>query len=129
MRVLIIDDLQEKVKWIKDILEEKKIEYDQVTYLNSAYKKILNTTYDGIILDMNFPRYKDSTVVNNAGEILLKILKHRKIEIPVLGNSTVLNFPTSNEYPFIKGHIAGYKVLDKERLINFLESIEKEQPI
>lgn len=128
MRILIVDDhLGNKITWILEILKEKKIEYEQISYLNGAYQKILSSKeYDGIILDMQFPILIDSEVKGNAGLILLKKLKNRNIKIPVLGNSTI-RFPSSNEYPFLKGQLDGYETIDgRNTLLKFLESIEEQ---
>lgn len=130
MRILILDDSKTKCNWIKEIFKQRNIEYEQITYLNGAYLKILKSTsyYQGIILDMQFPILEDSTVKGNAGEILLKKLKNRNIQIPVLGNS-MMSFPNQKEYPFLKGKIDGYETLDgRNILLKFLESIA-EQPI
>lgn len=122
MRILIVDDSKEKNEWIRDILESKKIQYDEVTYMNEAYLKILkdSTLYDGIILDMQFPRMEDTPKELKMGEELLKRLKHRDINIPVLGNSTS-EFPDSSKYPFLKGNTEGY--FNLKVLKNFLESL------
>ena len=122
MMILIVDDSKIKNEWIRDVLEDKNIKYDEITYLNEAYVKILDNpnVYDGIILDMQFPLYKDGVIETRAGEKLLKRLKHRKINIPVLGNSTI-DFPSSTEYPFLKGNTCG--ICDPKVLNDFLESL------
>lgn len=128
MRILILDDLDNKCTWIKEILEQQNIEHEQILYLKEAYQKILKETYNGIILDMQFPIQRGSKKAGRAGEIFLKILKSRNIQIPVLGNSTI-NFPSPEEYPFLKGKLEGYETIDeRKKLIEFLENI-KEQSI
>lgn len=129
MRILIVDDSKTKCVWIKEILKQRNIEYEEIFYLSGAYQKILSKKiYDGIILDMQFPILMDSIVDGRAGILLLKKLKNKNIYIPVLGNSTI-NFPSSEEYPFLKGKIEGYETLDgRNTLLEFLKSIE-EQPI
>ena len=122
MRILIVDDSKNKNEWIREILEKENIQYDEIAYMNGAYSKILNSPdlYNGIILDMQFPLMEDTQVDGRMGEKLLKRLKNRKINIPVLGNSTI-EFPDSTEYPFLKGNTQGFYnpgVLDK-----FLKSL------
>lgn len=129
MRILILDDSKTKCSWIKEILKQRNIEYEEITYLSGAYLKILKSPsyYQGIILDMQFPILQDSQVKRNAGEIFLKKLKNCNIQIPVLGNS-IIRFPEQKEYPFLKGKLDGYETLDgRNTLLKFLESIV-EQP-
>lgn len=124
MRILIIDDSTIKIKWIQEMLEEKNIHYDQIKYLSVAYKQILDSPemYDGIILDMQFPMYTDSSQVKDrAGEWLLKRLDHKNINIPVLGNST-MEFRDAEKYPFLKGNTHGF--YNPRALIDFLESLK-----
>ena len=109
MRILIIDDAKNKNRWIHVILKEKEIEYDEVTTMNAAYSKIVNNPelYQGIILDMQFPQMEGYEPDGKMGEKLLKRLKNRKINIPILGNSTI-EFPSATEYPILKGNTHGY---------------------
>lgn len=127
MRILIVDDENgKKVEWIKEILKEKNIEYEQSLNFNEAYKKILSGNIDGIILDMNFSLSEYSESKGREGIMLLKKIKHRNMQIPIIGNSTI-RFPTSNEYPFLKGQLDGYETIDgRNTLIKFLESIEEQ---
>lgn len=122
MRILIVDDSKNKNEWIRDFLEAKNIQYDEISYMNEAYLKIKEnpTFYNGIILDMQFARMKDDSIDGKMGEKLLKRLKHRNINIPVLGNSTI-EFPDSTEYPFLKGNTYGF--LNLKVLNNFLENL------
>lgn len=127
MRILIVDDENgKKVEWIKEILKEKNIEYEQSLNFNEAYEKILSGNIDGIILDMNFSLSEYSESKGREGIMLLKKIKHRNMQIPIIGNSTI-RFPTSNEYPFLKGQLDGYETIDgRNTLIKFLESIEEQ---
>ena len=54
MRILILDDSKTKCNWIKEILKQRNFEYEEIAYLNCAYKKILESPsyYQGIILDI-----------------------------------------------------------------------------
>lgn len=122
MRILIVDDSKNKNEWIRDFLEAKNIQYDEILYMNEAYLKIQEnpTFYNGIILDMQFASMKDSPIDGRMGEKLLKRLKHRNINIPVLGNS-IIEFPDSTEYPFLKGNTHGY--FNLKELNTFLENL------
>ncbi len=126
MRILILDDSEAKCYWIKNILEDRSIEYEQVSYLNGAYQRVFKIGYDGIILDMQFPILMDSMPCGNAGVLFLDKLKRRNIQIPVLGHS-IIRFPDSKEYPFLKGKIEGFRTLNGENLLlKFLEDIKEQ---
>lgn len=122
MRILIVDDSKNKNKWIREFLEAQNIQYDEVLYMNEAYLKITEnpTLYNGIILDMQFALMKGNPIDGRMGEKLLKRLKHRNINIPVLGNSSI-EFPYSTEYPFLKGNT--YGVFNLKELNTFLENL------
>lgn len=122
MRILIVDDSKNKNEWIREILEKEDIQYDEITYMNGAYSKILNSPdlYNGIILDMQFPLMTDTPVDGKMGEKFLKRLKNRKMNIPVLGNSS-MEFPDSTEYQFLKGNTYGY--YNPKVLKEFLENL------
>lgn len=122
MRILIVDDSKNKNEWIKGILEEKNIQYDEITYMNGAYMQILNNPnlYDGIILDMQFPLMADTQIDGRMGEKLLERLKNRKINIPVLGNSTI-EFLNLSKYSFLEGNTHGF--FNPGILNNFLEKL------
>lgn len=125
MRILIVDDSKNKIKWIEEILREKDIEYEVISYLEEAWKKIDNSKFiDGIILDMEFPISVNHKTKERTGLVLLNKMKNKNIEIPTLGNSTI-RFPDS-EYPFLKGQLYGYITFDGiNTLLKFLESIEE----
>lgn len=126
MRILILDDQLYKCEWIKCILNENEIENEQITYLEGALEKIKNKYYDGIILDMQFPILKNNPISKDAGLTLLKIMRNKNVQIPVLGNSTV-SFSNIQTYPFFKGKLSGFRTYDNERqLLEFIRSIEKQ---
>lgn len=122
MRILIVDDSKTKNEWIRDYLDTQNIQYDEVLYMNEAYLKIHEnpTLYDGIILDMQFARMKGVSIDGRMGEKLIKRLKHGNINIPVLGNS-IIEFPDSTEYPFLKGNT--YGIPNLKVLNTFLEKL------
>lgn len=125
MRILIVDDSERKITWIKDFFKESNIQYEHSLYLTDAYEKIFikNKEYNGIILDMQFPIYKNSEAKGRSGEIFLKELTNKNLQIPVLGNS-IIDF-SNTEYSYFYGQINGfinrYQVLD-----NFLKQIERQ---
>ena len=125
MRILIVDDSGRKVMWIKEFLEERNIQYEHSLYLTDAFEKIFikNEEYNGIILDMQFPIYKNSQAKGRSGEILLRELTNKNLQIPVLGNS-LIDF-SDTEYAYfhsqINGFINRYQVSD-----NFLKQIERQ---
>lgn len=125
MRILIIDDSENKILWIKEFLQERKIKHEQSIYLNDAYEKIFRKSeeYNGIILDMQFPIEKDSLIKVKSGELLLKELKDKNLQIPVLGNSMIdfKDIGYKSFYGQISGFINKYQVLD-----NFLKQIERQ---
>ena len=123
MRILIVDDSKNKNKWIREILKRENIQYDEITYMNEAYNRIVDNPnlYNGIILDMQFSLMSDTAIEGRMGEKLLRKLKHREINIPVLGNST-MEFPPVSEYPFLKGNTYGY--YNPQILNDFLKNMK-----
>lgn len=122
MRILIVDDSKTKNEWIRDGLDGKGIQYDEIKYRHEALTKIHENPdlYAGIILDMQFPLYQGCPINQIMGEKFLKRLKSRGYNIPVLGNST-LEFPSSDEYPFLRGNTNGE--FNPQVLNEFLNSL------
>lgn len=128
-RILIVDDRPYKCHWIFRILEELKIEYDFVTTLEEAKKKLEKNgeNYKGIILDRSFPPKKEEKEDSCAGSEFLQEIKESNFSIPVLGNTTTQSFPNSEKYDFFKGKLDGIETEDsKNKFLRFLESIEKQ---
>ena len=123
MRILIVDDSTMKNEWIRRILNKENVQYDEITYFNGASRMIFDNpeSYNGIILDMQFPILLDGGVETRTGETLLKKLKHKGVNIPVLGNST-MEFRDAEKYPFFKGNTYGFH--NSEVLNQFLEIIK-----
>lgn len=129
MRIMILDDSIAKCNWIKEVLKRQQVEYEQFLNLYGAIKEVLKDKayYNGIILDMQFPIAEGLEAEDYAGKDFLRELKRKKVNIPVLGNSTV-GFRCGEEYEFYKGKLSGYYTPDDaKKLIEFLENI-KEQP-
>ena len=126
MRILIVDDSIAKCNWIKEVLKREQVEYEQFFNLYGAIKEVLkDKAYNGIILDMQFPIAEGLEEEDYAGKEFLRELKRKKVNIPVLGNSTV-SF-SGVEYEFYRGKLSGYYTPDDaKKLIEFLENIKEQ---
>lgn len=85
MNLLIIDDDDLKIKGFTNYL--KPIDCFKIKHsYNSGVKELIENSdkYDVLILDMNFPRFDDDVVSSNMGIEVLKELKRKNINIPVV---------------------------------------------
>lgn len=90
--ILLADDSQEKIKYVKEILDAN-IEYDTLDIsnsYNSTTKAIKKKIYDLIILDMSMPTFDpvkgrtNATPRPLAGKDIMSKLHYRSINIPVV---------------------------------------------
>ncbi len=127
MRILIVDDSIAKCNWIKEVLKREQVEYEQLFNLYGAIKEVLkDKAYNGIILDMQFPIAEGLEEEDYAGKEFLRELKRKKVNIPVLGNTTV-SFKGAEKYEFYKGKLSGYYTPDDlKELMRFLENIKEQ---
>lgn len=93
-RVIIVGD-HDSTKMCR-ILETQGVEYDLAFTFDEACEKVFaKSSYDGMVLDMNFPK-SNGMEPTRSGKVLLELLEEKKYNIPVLINSTMLNPPKSN---------------------------------
>jgi len=81
MKVLIIDDEAYKRKVIKDYLNDLGVsDINEKTFRNEGLYELINSnnSYNLLVLDMNFPAYKDSYPEKNMGLNVLREIKTRK---------------------------------------------------
>ncbi|MDN7243016.1 response regulator [Planococcus sp. N028] len=92
MRILIIEDDQNKRKQVLDFIEETISHFDieSKSSFKSGLKELINTHYDLLLLDMSMPTF-DITVSETGGKLLpfagkeiLRQMKRRKIFIPTI---------------------------------------------
>ena len=92
-KVLIVENDDKKIDWIKEYFKMRNIEFEEISYLDGALKLVLEEPekWRKIILDMNFPIASDKDPIKpSAGKIFLKRLKENEIQIPIIINSTQL---------------------------------------
>lgn len=86
MNFLIIDDDSYKVSLFTNPLNKEDSYTHKYSY-NSGLRELFlnkNVNYDCLILDMNFPTFDDECVEVDKGIQVLKELKRKKINIPVI---------------------------------------------
>lgn len=103
MRILLIEDNDYKAGditetliriGVTDITRKEDIN-ESLHELNEQHRK--NNDYDCIILDMQFPRFRNQMPEANAGMHILDFLKRKNITTPVaLCSSDTLNVPTNH---------------------------------
>jgi DNA-binding response OmpR family regulator len=83
MHILIIDDDEHKVNHLSRALEGHT--FDTAKSYIAGVKKLMATTYDGLILDMGFPlRDDDYHIESDQGLNVLREMQRRKIITPVM---------------------------------------------
>jgi len=128
MKILIVDDYPETKCWgIIEELKKRKIEYEIVKAINPALRKIVldEIDIDGIILDMGLPIYEEKTMLEkNGGDRILRELKRRKINIPVLiFSETQSEFKSKCEFVF--DQMTNWNIVQEENKYSaFLEKIQ-----
>lgn len=141
MRILIVDDHADtKCIGIMQECDKRGIEVEVKKAINPALQRIIcgkekvngiicekKEEIDGIILDMGLPIYENEWVEDaNAGESVLRELKRRKKEIPVLiFSETPLKRST---YPHIFGQMKNWYVMEEaEKFNQFIEELQRRE--
>lgn len=92
MRILIVEDNNNKLKQIRDLIEKKyhSCEVIEAYAFNSGIKRVFEDNWDLVILDMSLPTY-DITYTESggdkkpvAGKNIMKRMINRKIHSPVV---------------------------------------------
>lgn len=105
----------------------KELEVTSILFeaLEPAFDYIKKHQVDGIVTAMSY-RYREDdadSFEDNAGDILLILLKSQKKEIPVMGiSNSDQEFNKGIKYPFYKGN--RYEDLLYENLEEFVASIK-----
>jgi len=122
MKILIVDDDSYKVEMVSKYLKLHQIE-TAISY-NSAMRKIIANQYNGIILDMGFPKFDDGYRYSKEhGLLILSEMKRRNIITPVMifsGN----RFDVS-DYINVYEYVMSDTNYLKEKIENFISKIEK----
>ena len=92
MRILIVEDNLNKLKQIRDLLENRYrgCEVDEAYAFNNGMKKVLEGNWDLIILDMSLPTYNITHTEGGgdkkpvAGKNIMKRMINKKIFSPVV---------------------------------------------
>ena len=135
MRILVVEDDEYKREYIEDVLKQRNIEFHVERAINSALRYIHDNhdQIDGIILDLNLPRYDSynswKTIISMGGLDIPEEMTRLGIEIPILINSYDAFKVKYDEYLFdthnIKGETCPHTFSYERDINSFIESIEK----
>lgn len=104
MNLLIVDDDNLKIEEFTNYLKPIDCFRTKHSYNSGVNELIENRDkYDALILDMNFPKFDDGVVSVNMGIEVLKELKRRDINIPVVIFSS--KYVKTTEYDNILDYI------------------------
>ena len=105
MKILIVEDNETKRDNIESFLEFQRIKYHTCEYVNETLRYIIKHKNDisGIILDLGLNLFKDSSYDRYNGLTILSEMQRKKINIPVLINSTTEVGMIDEDYPFVWG--------------------------
>jgi two-component SAPR family response regulator len=82
MKILIIEDNEHKLSEIIRYVEEYKHQYEVAKSYNAAKERLVQFTYDFIILDMTLPESDgEDELIPLAGNDILDMMKFKKIFI------------------------------------------------
>ena len=92
MRILIIEDNLNKLKQIRNLLENKYLscQVDETYAFNNGMNKVLKNNWDLVVLDMSLPTYKISSTESGgdkkpvAGKNIMKRMLNKNILSPVV---------------------------------------------
>lgn len=107
MKILLIEDDQNKQNEIKDFVEKylsNDVSIDVKRSFQSGYQAIINNCYDLLLLDMSMPTFDIGLGESGgrsrpfAGKDILMRLKARKIRLPVVVVTQFVRFGDRNKY-------------------------------
>ena len=130
MKILIVDDRAEtKCKEIMEQCEKRYIDVEIEKAINPALNFLFHEKnyVDGIILDMGLSLYKDEKQFNpNGGDRILRELKRRKYNIPVLIFSEIES-NEKEECDFVFDQLYNWGIKEEEsKFYAFLEKLEEQ---
>ncbi len=101
MKILCIEDIQEKFEHIKTTLNETNIDVIWKTNLEDGLFELRSMMYSYLLLDMSMPICKDSNAKDNfyafAGMSILEEIKRKKYPIKVIIITGFDDFEHGNE--------------------------------
>lgn len=105
MQILVVEDDKTKRENVEFFLESRKIEYHTCEYVNQALKYIIRNKNEisGVILDLGLYLFDNGDYDRYNGLEILAEMQRKKINIPVLINSTTEVGMIDEEYPFVWG--------------------------
>ena len=129
-KILIVEDCLYKRIQLVDFLKEKEIEFEVCIFVYQALRSIRANKENiaGIILDLGLetmPGACDATPYRGL-EVVRELIRKR-LNIPVLINSTTEVEISKEDYPFFFGHrtdMNDYEIL--EDFISFLKTREEQ---
>lgn len=92
-KLLIVEDDWHKLRFLQELLNKKNVEIHLCTSITPAIKYAVKYSKDisGIILDLGLTSFDDSRDYEwDKGLILVKELTRKRINIPILINSTTI---------------------------------------
>lgn len=99
MKVLIIEDSSAKYEKVKKFLDKNNIQSDRASSYETGIKLLTKNQYDGLFLDMQFPRTDCSMVSDrHQGTNVLAEMKKRNIDIPVCVHSSFKHLDFRGDY-------------------------------
>lgn len=124
MTLMFIDGNPFMRSQLAEAAMELEINFVSFCALEPALEYLKKHQVDGIVTAMGYPyRENDSdSFEDNAGDILLILLRSLKKEIPVLGNSAHAKFNRGIEYSYYRGTMPGELVWKTFK--NFISSIK-----
>ena len=134
MRILVVEDDKFKRNTLKDILEKEDVELFFIKAINPALRYIHDNSsdIDGIILDLELPRFNSDAGINfiHLGGLDIPIEMTRlRLDIPIMINS-IIAFTVDYEVYLkdlhnIKGKANPSRSNYKDTILSFIESIKK----
>ena len=105
MHILVVEDDKTKRENVEFFLESREIGYHTCEYVNEALRYIIRNKNEisGIILDLGLNLFEEGSYDRYNGLILLSEMQRKKIDIPVLINSTTEVGMIDEDYPFVWG--------------------------
>lgn len=127
MKILIVDDHAEtKCWWIIKECKKRGIEVEVKKGRNSALRRIVygEQEIDAIVLDMGIPILDDGFPEERGGDSVLRELRRKKYNIPVLIFSTTeSNY--KDECDFVVDQMEDWNVMqEQEKFFSFLEELK-----
>lgn len=126
MTLMFVGDNPFRRNQLEVVSAELGVSYISFRALEPAMEHLRNHPIDGIVTEMKYCYRQDDplSLEDNAGDILLILLKSQRKEIPVLGNSTSAEFNRGIDYLYYRGTMPGELIM--ETFEAFVSSIKKD---